>query len=347
MAVKSELLFFFSALGAFNGLILSLYFLFFARPKHSSNVFLGGFLLSLSIRTGKSVFLYFIPDIAMEFRQLGLTGCLFIGPFLYLYFRSINRSQIPKDALWKVLLIVLSSVVLIGSVFYPYKGNVELWDTYIVKNIYHLWLVFSLFAGYELSSYLQGEKKVTPFFSQFNIWLISIYVGNTLIWLSYYFVGWGSYILGALLFSFMFYILVFLLTSKNKKKSILLKTQKSYQAKKIGSEKATELMTRLDQLMEEEKLFINPSLKLPEVAKRLNVLPHTLSQLLNDNMKMGFPKYINQWRIKEAKHLIVSKKDLKLDAISYECGFNSTSTFYSTFKRMEGLTPSKYRELRS
>ena len=347
MAVKSELLFFFSALGAFNGLILSLYFLFFARPKHISNIFLGGFLLSLSIRIGKSVFLYFIPEIAIGFRQLGLTGCFFIGPFLYLYFRSINRSHDAKDSIWKIHLFILSVVAIIGSLIYPYRGNVELWDNYIVRNIYHLWLLFSLFAGYELLSYLKRERKEGPFFSQFKIWLISIYVGNALIWLSYYFAGWGSYILGALLFSFMFYLLVLLLISMNRKKSILLKSQNSYKNKKIRSEVAKTLTTRLHHLMEEEKIFTNPNLKLPDVAKKLNILPQTLSQLLNDNMKMGFPKYINEWRINEAKRLIMSKKDLKLDAISYECGFNSTSTFYTTFKQMEGLTPSKYRESRS
>ena len=147
MNVKSELLFFFSAMGAFNGVLLSLYFIFFARPKHMSNVFVGGFLLSLSIRIGKSVFYYFNPEIAIGFRQLGLTGCLFIGPFLYLYFRSINRSNGPKDKFWKIHLIVLSIIALIGSVFYPYSENVELWENYIVKNIYHVWLIYSILAG--------------------------------------------------------------------------------------------------------------------------------------------------------------------------------------------------------
>lgn len=347
MAVKSELLFFFSALGAFNGIILSIYFLFFARPKHISNIFLGGFLFSLSVRIGKSVFYYFIPELAVNFRHIGLIGCFFIGPFLYLYFRSINRTNDAKDTIWKIHLVVLSALAIIGSVLYPYKGNVELWDNYVVRNIYHLWLIFSLLAGYELISYLKRERKIRPFFSQFKIWLISIFIGNILIWLSYYFVGWGSYILGALLFSFVLYLLVLLLFSMNRKKSILLRSQRSYKDKKIGSEMANNLTKQLHQLMKEEKIFTNPNLKLSDVATRLKILPHTLSQLLNDNMKVGFSKYINEWRIKEAKHLIISKKDLKLDAISYECGFNSTSTFYTTFKQMEGLTPSKYRESNS
>jgi len=162
--------------------------------------------------------------------------------------------------------------------------------------------------------------------------------------LSYYFAGWGSYILGALLFSFMFYLMCMLLVSMKRKDSLLLKSQASYKDKKIDPTKAKELITSLQQLMVTEQCFKNPNLKLPDLAQRLNILPHTLSQLLNDNMNVGFSEYVNQWRIKEAKHLIATHKNHKLDAISYACGFNSTSTFYTTYKKMEGVTPAKYRD---
>ena len=55
MGFSDKLLFFFSSLGAFNGLVLSIYFFFFAPKKQLSNFLLGGLLLVLSIRIGKSV----------------------------------------------------------------------------------------------------------------------------------------------------------------------------------------------------------------------------------------------------------------------------------------------------
>ena len=64
MMISRELLFFFSALGAFNGVVIGLYFLLVAKPKTASNYFLGILLLALSIRIGKSVFLYFNDDLA-------------------------------------------------------------------------------------------------------------------------------------------------------------------------------------------------------------------------------------------------------------------------------------------
>ncbi|MEG1022929.1 MAG: AraC family transcriptional regulator, partial [Flavobacterium sp.] len=63
MDTGKELLFFFSALGAFNGIILSLYFFFFTKKKYLTNYFLGMLLFALSVRIAKSVFVYFHPEL--------------------------------------------------------------------------------------------------------------------------------------------------------------------------------------------------------------------------------------------------------------------------------------------
>ena len=117
MEFSRELLFFFSALGAFNGIVLSLYFILFAKPKQISNKFLGIFLLMLSIRIGKSVFYYFNPNLSLHFLQFGLTACFFIGPFLYFYIKSVVQpnSNIYKE--WKYHFILLLCISLIVGFF--------------------------------------------------------------------------------------------------------------------------------------------------------------------------------------------------------------------------------------
>ena len=85
MNIGKELLFFFSALGAFNGLILSLYFSFFNSKKYLCNYFLGALLFALSVRIGKSVFVYFDGTLPKIYLQIGLSACFFIGPFLYCF----------------------------------------------------------------------------------------------------------------------------------------------------------------------------------------------------------------------------------------------------------------------
>ena len=153
MQVSSELLFFFSGLGAFNGFLLSFYFIFWAEPKSQSNKFLGAFLLMLSIRVLKSVFFYFIPDIDYSFLQLGLTGCFFIGPFLYFYFASVTNKKDTK-LYWKEHLYVLSPIILLINILFPFETNIGLWRPFIIKGIYAVWSIYSIFASYQIRNLL-------------------------------------------------------------------------------------------------------------------------------------------------------------------------------------------------
>src|SRR5689334_8410822 len=81
MDFGNKALFFFSSLGAFNGFVLGIYFIFFTEKKHLSNYFLGALLLALSIRIGKSVAFFFDSNVPKTILQIGLTACTFIGPF--------------------------------------------------------------------------------------------------------------------------------------------------------------------------------------------------------------------------------------------------------------------------
>src|SRR5690606_11490895 len=86
-------LFFFSALGAFNGFLLSLYFAVNAKKKFFTNYFLSLLMLVLSVRIMKSVFFYFNPNLSNVFIQIGLSACILIGPFLYLYLKSYAEEK--------------------------------------------------------------------------------------------------------------------------------------------------------------------------------------------------------------------------------------------------------------
>ena len=65
--------------------------------------------------------------------------------------------------------------------------------------------------------------------------------------------------------------------------------------------------------------------------------------MLNDNMQLRYTDLVNQYRIEEACRLIESNSHYNLEAIAYEVGFNSKSTFYATFKKIKGTTPSRFR----
>lgn len=344
MEVSRELLFFFSALGAFNGFLLGLFYSFFKRPKHISNFFLGATLICLSIRIGKSVIFYFNHDLAYGYLQFGLTACLFIGPFLYFYFRSIYGAGEKTKTYWRIHLLVLAPSILFVNFAYPFEQNIDLWRPHIINGIYLVWFAYLLVSlPYVLKILRPVLRRETSLNSQ-GLWDLSIYIGNILIWAAFFFCGFTSYILGALLFSFMFYLLALQLIFRNRRDFNAQSVKEKYKNKKIDDAEAKEILRKLEGHIQGEELFSNPNLKLNDLAAALNILPHTLSQVLNDNLGKSFPKYVNEYRIEAAKRVLSKETNLTLEAIGYDCGFNSKSTFYTTFKKMTGLTPAAYQK---
>ena len=104
------------------------------------------------------------------------------------------------------------------------------------------------------------------------------------------------------------------------------------------------IIARLRELMEEEKIYRQFDLKLDEVAAMLFITPHQLSEFINDLMGMNFASYINQYRVEEAKSILVNKPEESTLAIGFQVGFGSKQSFNTIFKQQTGTTPSGYRK---
>lgn len=341
MQFSRELLFFFSALGVFNSVVLGMYFLFFAKPRHQSNYFLGILLLAMSIRIGKSVIFYFNPDLSATFLQLGMSGCLFIGPSIYFYLKSIVSPD--ADLKWKAHYIpLLIGIVTIG-IIYPWETNPHFWG-YLFDVIYFIWLIYLILSAFVIRKIIANLFKRSVKYSAMEIWIMSVYLGNFLVWIAYKTSNYTSYIVGALSFSFIFYLVILLLIFTRKKDPGFLNRHVKYGNRRIDEDEAKILHQNLNKLMQEELLFKDANLKLSDVARKLNVLPHHLSQYINDNLEKNFTNFLNEFRIEEAQKLIQQSDHLKLESIGYECGFNSKSTFYTAFKKVTGTTPAKFKD---
>ena len=344
MNISDELLFFFSALGVFNALLISGYFFFFKKPKNISNFFFGLLLLMLAIRVGKSVFYYFNDDLDQIFIKVGLAACILIGPALYFYMKSCVQPD-SKLRFWPLhFLILLALSILIGFLFPQTHdpwiiGRSLSW----VEIIYMVWLAYIVASGWVLRSTIGKIFNKNEKLSDFDFWVLSVFIGNLIIWIAYKTCSYTSYIVGALSFSFIFYLL-FLLIHFRRTKGAIFNQSLKYSNKKIEAIEAENLSKQLNHLMVKEKIFTDADLKLSDVASKMNILPHTLSQLINDNLGKSFTSLINEYRVEEAKALIQSNSHIKLEAVGYDCGFNSKSTFYSVFKKITNTTPAKYKE---
>lgn len=112
----------------------------------------------------------------------------------------------------------------------------------------------------------------------------------------------------------------------------------------INNEFFNELLTRLINKLEYDKLYLNNSLNIQQVSDELKTNNKYISTLINQHFEMNFVSFINKYRIEEAKRLLKSKtkKHLTIEGIGNESGFKSKSAFNSAFKKFTGQTPSEY-----
>ena len=339
MNFPNQLLFFFSALGAFNGLLLSVYLLFFLRPARLSNRLLGLLLMALSVRIGKSVFLFFNAETAPLFLQVGLTACFFIGPLLWAYLKA-ERDGIKKFPLsWWIGFGVLATFILGYGLWRPYMLYPESWSREFVKFIYNIWLLGVIAGGVVLWPVFRRQK-----WSTIDLWMINVFVGNLIVHLAFRFSSYTSYIVGALSFSCIFYLLGVWFILQRRQAGFLIEERPRYGDRRIGDDEATVLLTRCNAAMEREQLFLRTNFKLDDLAQAAGSTPHQVSQLLNDNLDQSFAAYVRGYRVRHAQDKILTDDHLTLEAIGEEAGFGSKSAFYAAFKEVAGTTPARYRK---
>lgn len=342
MIDSNQLLFFLSALGAFNGFILSIYFAINAKKKIFSNYFLSMLMLVLSVRIIKSVFFYFNPNLSNIFIQIGLSACILIGPFLFLYLAQHTET---KKRNWIKHVLPYLAVITVVGYFYPYVENKVIWQIWIVKAIYLQWFVYIVLSFKYVKPIIQQLKEKASL-KKIDVWLLSIYFGVAIIWLAYTVASYTSYIIGALSFTFVLYLIILLLIFRNSSESKFFEEKEKYKNKGIDAEMRALIDQKIVMMIEKE-LYLNPSFSLDDAAKELKVTKHILSQYINEILGKSFSSLIKEYRIEKAKRLLESEKNFTLESLGYDSGFNSKSTFFTAFKKTTGLTPAEYQKMYS
>jgi len=112
----------------------------------------------------------------------------------------------------------------------------------------------------------------------------------------------------------------------------------------LSDSERNELITRLRELMDNEKPFIDSDLNINTLAILLETSMHKLSQVINESFHQNFYDFINMYRVEEIKHLLKlpESKNYTIISIAYDCGFSSKSSFYNAFKKNTNLTPGEY-----
>ncbi len=157
----------------------------------------------------------------------------------------------------------------------------------------------------------------------------------------FYQTGWFYVVLSSLVLliigGFMVYKWYLRLDLERKRK--LFKYAKS----NLSKEEADKINNNLINFLNNNEIYIEPDLSIQKLAKLISTKPNYLSQVINQYHGKHFRDFINSYRVEKAKELL-QNTDLIIEAIAYDTGFNSTSTFYTAFKKETGMTPKKFRK---
>jgi AraC-like DNA-binding protein len=124
---------------------------------------------------------------------------------------------------------------------------------------------------------------------------------------------------------------------KNKKKDQFLKQQKN---------RSEEIVSRIMETMQNEKLYQEAELTLQNLAHRIGFPSYQVSHAINEQMNKNSYDLVNGCRVEEAKRLLLDPKNRNFTILSigFEAGFNSKTTLNTIFKKFTGLTPTEYKD---
>lgn len=110
--------------------------------------------------------------------------------------------------------------------------------------------------------------------------------------------------------------------------------------------KDTQIGKRIAILFEKEKVYLNPNLKVSDIAATIGTNRTYVSAYFNKETQCTFYDYVNRFRIEYACKQLDCTDD-KIVQIAETSGFNSAQAFIRVFTKIKGISPSKYRKERN
>ncbi len=114
----------------------------------------------------------------------------------------------------------------------------------------------------------------------------------------------------------------------------------------IRPELADELYDKILNIIVIQKKYKDPDYSAKELARELQTNTRYLSAVINSRFGTNYSCLLNEYRIKDALHLLVDKRyaDKNVEEISAMVGFANRQSFYAAFYKNTGETPNGYRK---
>lgn len=99
----------------------------------------------------------------------------------------------------------------------------------------------------------------------------------------------------------------------------------------------------IDNVIQEIRAHYMEDIQLTYLAAKYNISTGRLSTMIKEELAMNFSEYISQLRIQRAKELLADES-LSIQEIAEIVGYNDYFYFTKVFKKIQGISPSKYRK---
>ena len=300
----------------------------------------------MAFRIGKSVMLNFGEDLEPIFIFIGLALLLLIGPLLRWYVQSMTRPDFKweRSQLWELIpftLIFGASLFVSRSWYEESTWVIIIFSSGLLFIYLHLafyiglsWQVF-----YKVTQQFPREQRTK---SQKAVleWIQLVLWGFVLIWVTYVLNILDNavpYIVGPLLYSVVVYFLSF--------KAFQLRAT-DLEGTVFKSKEKEPVFEALERLMTVEKQFMEPDVSLAKLSEQLGTSTQQLSKVVNEHAQCNFNEYVNGYRIQAAKEVLLQTESEKftIASVAFDVGFNSLSSFNAAFKKLEGMTPTEFRQ---
>jgi AraC-like DNA-binding protein len=290
------------------------------------NTLLGWLFLSLAVRIGKSLLILVLPAVPSSIPAIGLVGMVLTGPLFYFYLRSVfeHKPLVRADAIHFILSVVT-------CVLLPIQSEAVIYALYIVAagqlGVYLLWAW----------RYIQRHRQ-----QEHYVWASGLWIGLIvldLIYTSQIFVESDvAYLISTITASVVLYSILFLAF---RKQHVFLPMRQSGMAR----DKANAIAQRVVVLFEKNYLYREANVTVTSVAEQIGIKPYLMSQALAIGLGKSFPELLTHYRIEEAKRRLTDPafQHYSIEAIAFDCGFSTPSTFYVSFKKITSQTPSEFR----
>lgn len=129
------------------------------------------------------------------------------------------------------------------------------------------------------------------------------------------------------------------------KKTDLELTEERYKKSKLEIDKKEDIKTLILIYFKDKSPYLNSELSMHILSEELNIPKHQLTEVLNTIIGKNFFQFVNEYRVEAVKQKLsdTSNNKFSIEAIGYDCGFSSKSSFFSVFKNIIGQTPSQFK----